>query len=65
MSELESALKPSARLAEDADSDLELRESVAAELRASVDAVENGDSTRDLEDVARRQGLSWLATALS
>ena len=35
---------------------LELRESVAAELSASVDAVENGDSTRDLEDVAR---LGW------
>lgn len=47
-------------LVEDPDSDLELREDFAEDLRASLEAVARGDATtRPAEEVAEKFGLSW------
>ena len=42
----------------DPDSGLELQETISAELRASVAEVENGGTTRGLDEVSRRLGLT-------
>ena len=42
----------------DPDSEMELRETVSAELCASVNEVENGGATRNLDEVAQGLGLS-------
>lgn len=42
----------------DSDSGLELQETISAELSASVAEVENGGTTRGLDEVSRRLGLT-------
>ena len=44
---------------EDPDEGLELREEVAADLEASIKAVEAGQPTISAEEFARKHGLSW------
>ncbi len=46
-------------LVEDPDEGLELREDVAAELEASIKAVEAGQPTIPAEEFARKHELSW------
>ena len=43
---------------DDPDSGPELQETISAELSSSVAEVENGGSTRDLDEVSRRLGLT-------
>ena len=43
---------------DDPDSGLELRETISAELSASVAEVENGGATRGLDEVSRRLDLT-------
>ncbi len=43
---------------DDPDTDLELRETISAELSASVVEVENGAATHGLDEVSRRLGLT-------
>ena len=43
---------------DDPDTDLELRETISAELSASVVEVENGEAMHGLDDVSRRLGLT-------
>ena len=59
MNNADTTLKLAGRRSEDAEAELELQETVSEELRASLDAVADGEATRSLEKVARDQGLSW------
>ena len=59
MNNADTTLKLAGRRSEDAEVELELQETVSEELRASLDAVADGEATRSLEKVARDQGLSW------
>ena len=43
----------------DPDEGLELREDFAAELEESIKAVEAGQPTIPVEEIARKYGLSW------
>ena len=42
----------------DPDAGLELQDAVSAELKASIEDVENGGVTRSLDEVVRDQGLA-------
>ena len=44
---------------DDPDEGLELREEVAAEMEASIKAVEAGQPTIPAKEFARKHGLSW------
>ena len=43
---------------DDPDAGLELQDAVSAELKASIEDVENGGVTRSLDEVVRDQGLA-------
>ena len=58
MDKVDNASKVTIGHPDDVDSDLELRETVSAELSASVNGVENGGDTRSLDEVAQKLGLS-------
>ena len=55
----ETVLETLSGLIEDPDEGLELREDVAAELEASIKAVEAGQPTIPVEEVSRRLDLTW------
>ena len=55
----EAVLETLSDLLEDPDEGLELREEFAAELEASIKAVEAGQPTIPAEEFARKHGLSW------
>ncbi len=58
MDKVDGASKVRIEHSDNAGSDLELRETVSAELSASVNEVENGGATRSLDEVAQQLGLS-------
>ena len=53
----ETVMETLADFVEDPDEGLELREEVAADLEASIKAVEAGQPTISAEEVAKRHGL--------